>query len=402
MQSSWRLQCVSCGNVVPADHLACPQCGGELSVSYDLTSERLASLGALTGPGIWRWQALLPLGDPSGALSLGEGNTPLVEAPELAESMHVGRIYLKLEGCNPTGSFKDRQVSAGLSRGRELGYKRCVTASSGNAGASLAAYAARAKMECTVFVDQACPRPKVDQMRVYGAQVCYVEGLGEDSRKYLQTYFGLRDKGLENGWWPMVTARPVNPFIVEGAKTIAFEFCESLGWQAPDAVFTPVGGGGLCGGLWKGLTELWNGRKIVTRPRIFGVQRGGKATPITRLTAGSRDEVLSGRATYGVPLDGHWAREAVEESDGAALAVEREEMLEAQSVLAKREGIFAEPQGIWGFAGLLKAHREGLLKGIDRIVCVITGMGLKDDVSRELVAARGPEIRKIHSIEEVL
>jgi threonine synthase len=383
------LECVSCGATQPAvEHYRCPACGGELSLEYDLSWVRantdFTRRWTERRPFWQRFAPVLPQEDLARAISLGEGNTPLVRAGRFATELGIGRLYFKLESTNPTGSFKDRQVAVAISKANEWGRTRFGTASSGNVGVSLAAYAARVGFSSYVWVSQGTAASKRQQIQVYGAHVFLLPDPEQGGlQSYFETYLGMRSFCVDHGMVPMVSARPVNPYMVEGAKTIAYEVAADLDGP-PDLFFAPVGGGGMLAGAWKGFREL-QGLGLTERlPVVWGAQRGGYFAPIDRL----EDPVCDWSGHYR-PLDGVWAWSSIQASKGRLLRIERPEILQAQAELARLEGIFAEPQGVYAVAGLMRAAREGLLPTDAVIVCVVTGAGLKDMAAAAVIA--GPD-----------
>ena len=343
-----------------------------------------------------RFAALLPLATPERAVSLGEGNTPLIRSERLARRLGLRNLHFKLESSNPTGSFKDRQVAIGLSKAREAGRARFATVSSGNVGVALAAYAARAGAHACVWVSHETPAAKLRQIEVYGAQIFLLPSPmasgGPDA------YFGAVQRlpafCRPHGMAPMISARPANPYMVEGAKTIAYEIVRELG-RAPDTVVLPAGGGGLVGGVFKGFGELASLGLAGTPPRLLAAQRGTYFAPIDDLDA---PQYQSG---YYRPLDGHWAWESIRRSGGALRQVSDEAIRAAQRVLAEEEGIFAEPHGTYSVAALLEAAEEGAIDPEALVVCIISGHGLKDmEAAEEIVQRRGGRARiEVASLE---
>jgi len=398
-----RMECTACGASYELSQIyCCPRDHAELAIRYDY--EAIRSQGAFRKSSregkttIERFLPLLPISRPERVVSLGEGRTPLVKSRRLAERLGVRELYFKLEGCNPTGSFKDRQVSVAISAAGGWGATRFATVSSGNAGVSLSAYCARAGAQAFVWVSEDTALPKRQQIQVYGARLFVFPGPKAHGVAALRAFFdGLRDFALANGIVPMVTARRVNPYIVEGSKTISFEIVESLG-RVPDRVFSPVGGGGLLGGLWKGFSELKAVGETDRLPRMEGVQKSDYMASLPDLAAGRplRDDQSE-------PLDGLWAWSAIQESGGRHWSASAKELDAAQGLLAREEAIFAEPQGIYGAAGLIRAAAAGALDPRETIVCIITGHGLKDmEAAQRFLAEPGayPPVDRVGSYED--
>ncbi|MEN8113291.1 MAG: pyridoxal-phosphate dependent enzyme [Actinomycetota bacterium] len=371
------LECVECGMRTDLKEIfSCERCGSTLSVEYDLDRAKSDFLGSWreSGSVFDRFGALLPVQDAQRAVSLGEGNTPLVPAPRLAAELGASEIYLKLEGANPTHSFKDRQVAIAMSVAAEWGSRRFAIVSSGNAGISLAAYARRIGSEALIWVSGDSSVEKLKHARVFGPRVFVLPDPDGPSgaTEYWAAIANLREFSVANGLVPMASARIVNPYMVEGAKTIAYETVAQLG-DAPDWVFSPVGGGGIMGALWKGFREVASIGAAGSLPRMAGGQRTAYFVPIDAL-----DDPAFGDDRYYRPLDGAWAFDAIKDSGGMAIQLDDTEIQAAQARLALTAGVFAEPRGAYSVAALTKALATGAIDGSGRIVCIISGSGLKD------------------------
>jgi threonine synthase len=398
--SSVQMQCTVCGATCElSQQYFCPRDNGELRIVYDYPAIRAQGTFRRESrekqETIERFAALLPLNRLDRVVSLGEGHTPLVRSRRLAERLGLRELYFKLESCNPTGSFKDRQMAVAISAASGWGRTRFATVSSGNAGVSLSAYCARAGMQAFVWVSEDTALPKRQQIQVYGARLFVFPGPKAHGVGAFRAFFnGLQDFALGNDIVPMVTARRVNPYIVEGSKTISFEIVEQL-HRVPDRVFSPVGGGGLLGGLWKGFWELKAIGETDALPRMHGVQKSDYMASLPDVAAGR--DLGAGESE---PLDGLWAWSAIQESEGRHWSASAEELDAAQGLLAREEAIFAEPQGIYGAAGLLKAAAAGTLDPRETIVCIITGHGLKDMATAERFLAdvsAYPPVAMVHS-----
>jgi len=374
--TAW-LDCTVCGRRIECGpSFACPSCGGELSLGFDLQACQPAFARAWTGPGgIWaRFGAVLPPCPAEAVVTLGEGGTPLVRSERLAARLGLRRLWFKLEGCNPTGSFKDRQMAVAMSMGRAWGRTRYATVSSGNVGVALSAYCARAGFEAHVWAAEDTAVAKLRQITVYGAQLYLAPApTAATMDAYFALYTGLQAFAAQRGLVPMISARPVNPYMVEGSKTIAFEVAAELG-DVPDEVFCCVGGGGCLGGVHKGFAELVGLGQAATVPRINGGQRADHGhAPIDKLQQSPwRD------GGYYLPLDGAWAWQSIQASNGRLYPVSVQDITRAQALLATEEGIFAEPQGAYAVAALLRAVEAGAVAAEAAVVCVVTGAGLKD------------------------
>lgn len=315
-----------------------------------------------------RFERFLPVTAATPRLTLGEGSTPLVHAPHLS-SLVGFEVFLKLEGCNPTGSFKDRGMFLAIAKAMEAGSRAVVCASTGNTSASAAAYAAKAGLRCYVLVpDGNIALGKLAQAVVLGARVLAVDGNFDQALELVRT-LGQRE--------PITVVNSINPFRIEGQKTIAFEVAESLG-DAPELHFLPVGNAGNITAHWRGYREAKAAGLSRTLPRLFGWQAAGSA-PIVLGAPVKEPKTLATAIKIGNPASWQPALAARDESGGHIGAVTDDEIIAAYLLLASKEGVFCEPASAASVAGLLKAHAGGLLpKGGGRVVCTLTGNGLKD------------------------
>ena len=315
-----------------------------------------------------RWAAHLPVTARTPRLTLGEGNTPLVRAPSLERLTGVDAVWLKVEGANPTGSFKDRGMVVAIAKALEAGSGAVLCASTGNTAASAAAYAARAGMSCTVVLPAGhVALGKLAQAIVFGATVVTVRGPFDAALRVVKEIAAQGEATLVNS---------VNPDRLEGQKTAAFEICETLG-DAPDALFIPVGNAGNITAYWKGFVEAAGARMSTRRPRMFGWQAEG-AAPLVLGRPVTDPETIATAIRIGAPASWDGAVRARDESGGAIEAVSDAEILDAYQTLAREEGIFVEPASAASVAGLRKRAQSGGLRGLASVVCVLTGHGLKD------------------------
>lgn len=370
----------TCGDMTAAN---CPHDGGVLDVRYH--SAEIPLQPQL--PGIWRYAARLPLTDEKHIVSLGEGDTPLMPSSQLGPDISLPQLYFKNEGLNPTGSYKDRIASVGISYLRQLGRRAWAATSSGNAGASLAAYGARAAVDGYLFTLERAPRAKIAQILSYGPQVMSVKRLGYDPAAEKATWANIAALCAANDWLMLITARSNSPHAMEGAKTVAYEICEQLHDQAPDVVYVPVGGGGLLSAIWKGFKEWRKAGYIARLPRMVAAQPLG-CDPITQAWAAGRpieplDDCKS--ALSGIiltsPPDGDLVIQDLRESDGWALSIPDEAAYRAQSELASREGLFVEPAAAVVWAAIKADRQSGRLRGDEKIVGILTGIGFKDSAA---------------------
>ncbi|MDP9253020.1 MAG: threonine synthase [Chloroflexota bacterium] len=315
-----------------------------------------------------RWAAHLPVTASTPRLTLGEGDTPLVRAPSLERETGVEAVWLKVEGANPTGSFKDRGMVVAIAKALEARSGAVLCASTGNTAASAAAYAARAGLPCTVVLPAGqVALGKLAQAIVFGAMVVTVRGPFDAALRVVKEIAAQGEATLVNS---------VNPDRLEGQKTAAFEICESLG-NAPDALFIPVGNAGNITAYWKGFVESVTAGFATRKPRMYGWQAEG-AAPIVRGERVAEPETIATAIRIGDPASWQSAVRARDESGGAIEAVSDAEILDAYRDLARQEGIFVEPASAASVAGLRKRARAGGLRDVSSVVCVLTGHGLKD------------------------
>lgn len=309
-------------------------------------------------------------------VTLGEGGTELLRATGLSMDLGLKNLYLKDETRNPTGAFKDRETAVMASRALEAGYDVISIVSTGNAACSVSAYAAKSGLKSFVVVPPSAPIAKLIQIAMYGAVVVKVRGTMSEQAEL------LAEACRRYNWY---NANPgVNPYKIEGSKTIAYEICEQLGWKSPDYVFAPVGTGGLAAAIWKGFREFQRLGFCKGSPRIIGVESENASAVADSFRAG-RENILPVDArsiasgiNVSFPLDGKKAIRALVGSKGKMVVVSDEDILEAQSLMARREGVFAEPAGAASLAGLRKYSEEEGLRRDDIVVCLATGSGLKD------------------------
>lgn len=322
--------------------------------------------------GKWRgvietYREFLPVGEKTPVVTLLEGGTPLVESVYLSRQVGA-RIFLKYEGLNPTGSFKDRGMTVAVSKALEERARMVICASTGNTSASAAAYAARAGMDCAVIIPrQAIALGKLAQALIHGAKVVALEGNFDQALRLVRR---IAEE------YPVVLVNSINPHRIEGQKTGAFEICDALG-RAPDYHFIPVGNAGNITAYWKGYREYREAGRTDTLPRMMGWQAEG-AAPIVRGHVVEKPETVATAIRIGNPASWKQAAAAAEESGGAIDMVSDKEILEAYRLLAEREGVFVEPASAASVAGLYKLFRRGELPAGSLVVCVLTGHGLKD------------------------
>jgi threonine synthase len=372
------LTCTRCGTQYARDRRVnvCPACGGALFARYHV--QGLDRDAAASRPrSIWRWSELMPVEDPAHVVTLGEGGTPLLVAQRLGARAGFSDLRIKDESGNPTGSFKARGLSAAVSKAKELGYTKLALPTAGNAGGAAAAYAARAGMECHVFMPEDTPAAFRIECERYGANVTLVKGLIDDCGRI------VAERAAREGWHDVSTLK--EPYRVEGKKTLGYELAEDLGWEVPDAILYPTGGGTGLIGMWKAFDEMeemgWIGEK---RPRMFAVQAEGCA-PIPKAFAEGREtsEKFPNAHTYASglrvpkPFGDYLILRDLRASGGAAIAVTDDEMRRGCDEIGASEGVFASPEGgaVWAAAKLLRDAEQ--LDPKERIVLFNTGSGFK-------------------------
>jgi threonine synthase len=376
------LDCTLCGKTYEPDRLwkLSPCCERPLYPRYDLKQiarefrpERLAG----REPTMWRYAEVLPVREPGNRLTLGEGFTPLLDAPRLAKELGVRRVWIKDEGQNPTGSFKARGLAMAVARAVELGVREVAIPSAGNAGSATAAYAAAAGIPAHVVLPRDTPRVIIEEIRELGADVELIDGLITDA--------GVRvaEGARAHGWFDLSTLK--EPYRVEGKKTMGYEVFEQLGGRMPDAILYPTGGGTGLVGMWKAFDEMeqmgWMGAE---RPRMISVQATGCAPVVRAWERGDEfAEPWKDAHTYAsglrVPraVGDFLMLHAIRASTGAAIAIEDEAMRTAVRLLGSMTGIFAAPEGGAAVAAVPPLLARGALRASDEIVIFNTGSGLK-------------------------
>lgn len=347
----------------------CPSCGGRLWVRYN-DSITLSTNSPVRG--MWRYQAYLPLVEKNHYISLGEGDTPLIKL-----EYEKSPVLLKCENINPTGTYKDRPASLAVSRARELGAAGVTVASDGNTAPAVAAYAAKANLDCIVFMPQETPPFRYTQAAAFGARIILIDG---DVNACLE----LADQlSKATGYHHCSTAGYVNPYQLEANRTISYEIVESLG-DAPDWVSLPLGGGGLMIGLYLGFRQLYEAGKTSRIPRLLPVQSASCAPFVRAAKLNCRLErwtkpvrTIAFPIAVPYPPDGDAALKYLHESGGEAIAVTDTRLLEGVRYLASKYGVFAEPAGAISFVGYMMALEEGIIRAEETLVGIISGTGLK-------------------------
>jgi threonine synthase len=373
-----RLDCTKCGASSERGGGAnlCRQCGGPLFARYEAGPLDRDS-GASRPHTIWRWHEMMPVEDPANIVTLGEGGTPLLRAERLGAPAGFSDLWIKDEGGNPTGSFKARGLSVAISRAKELGQTKIALPTAGNAGGAAAAYAAKAGMECHVFMPEDTPPLFKIECERYGAEVTMVPGLIDACGRI------VAERASREGWHDVSTLK--EPYRVEGKKTMGYELAEDFAWDLPDAILYPTGGGTGLIGMWKAFEEMealgWIGEK---RPRMISVQAAGCA-PIPKALAEGKpvSEKWENAQTYasGLRVPKAFADflilRDIRASNGDAVAVTDDEMRRAADEIGSAEGLFVCPEGAAVWAAARNLAREGRLDPASRVVLFNTGTGFK-------------------------
>jgi len=366
--------CVRCGKTVDERHdqTLCPACGGPLDLAWDYTLLKKWKPDSLIETAVIRYAALLPIKKIDTHLSLREGDTPLYKLETLGKKLGLRNLYVKNEGANPTGVFKDRGTYVEVLKARELKEKALIVASSGNMAASCAAYTAKAQMPCYVLVPETTPVGKLAQMLEYGAHVVKIAGEYSDCVNLVQKLAPLHKLYLAGDF----------VFRREGQKTLAYELCDEI---APDVVIVPMGAGTHLAGIWKGFKDYFQLGLIQKMPRMIGVQANGSAVIVEAFRKGATQcgkwkstSTVCSAVAVADPLDGDFALQAVYQTGGTMLSVSDKETLKAQKLLAGSEALFVEPSSALTIAALPYLIDRKLVKSGEQIVCVATGNGLKD------------------------
>ena len=367
------LACTKCEREFPLGrvHPRCPSCDEPLEVIYPrLKKGKVPSRGCL----LERYRDFFPFSSIHSAISLGEGNTPLILSSRVGPELGIQRLFFKNETQNPTWSFKDRGTIAGLEHALLLGFKKIGTVSTGNMAVSVAAYGARAGIDTYVLVSQGLPEEKIGPVAIYQPHLIMVEG------DYGELYFRSLEAGEKFG---IYFINSDVPFRVEGSKTIAFEICEQMGFESPDYVVVPVSAGGNVRGILKGFEEFHRVGLINRIPKMIVSQARG-CSPITNAFEQGKEVIervldphtIAHAIENPFPPSGNQVLRKLKENGGTAVKVSDEEIIDAQAMMA-REGIFGQPAAAVPLAAVKKLLANGYLKSTDSVVCIVTGGGLK-------------------------
>jgi threonine synthase len=373
------LVCIDCGAAYPLGYrLECDACRGLLELRYELERLRRQGAAVFAGVGLWRYAAMLPIADPAHRLTLGEGGTPLLECPRLARRLGVRRLLLKYDGANPTGTVKDRTSATAAAAALQFGFRATSVVSSGNAGSSIAAYSARAGLRSLIFAYERTSAPKLLHMSATASDLVIYQGVYDD---LITIWDRLAEERL---FFDCGASR--NAYKHEGKKTLAYEIAEQTGWSPPDAVVAPVAVGETFIATARGFRELCDAGLIPRVPRMVAAQatranaiarafRDG--TPITPMKIGYT--VAEGLAAGNPGRKGDWVLRLLREGAGLAADAEDEEILDAQRVLARTEGVWAGPTGVGTLAALIRLLADTQLDPAQTICAIISETGLKTE-----------------------
>ena len=371
--------CWDCGAEVEDPFVnTCPRCGGLLTVKMELEKVKEMKPQDLrsTPIGVWRYAPFMPV-DPAHKVSIQEGGTPLYPTKDLGAEIGVENTFVKFEGLNPTGSFKDRGMTMGVSHAKELGAQVVGCASTGNTSAALAAYAAKAGMKCAVFLPSGkVAMGKLAQALFFGAKVLSIDGNFDDALALARKMADERKLYLLNS---------INPYRPEGQKSVLFEIMDQLNYEVPDRIILPVGNAANIWAVYKALTELEEVGWIDKMPMLTGIQAEGAAPVARAFAAEAKDfvpeqnpETVATAIRIGNPVSGRKALKAIYSTGGYCTTVNDDEIIKAQQLLGRREGVCVEPASAASVAGLKKLREMGIADKDERVVCICTGNGLKD------------------------
>ena len=375
------LRCIECGTEYPLDYrLECTACRGLLELAYDWEALRRAGPGVFTGGGLWRYAPVLPIADPAHRVTLGEGQSPLLDCPALGRRLGVRRLQVKFEGGNPTGTVKDRSSPTAVAAALQFGFRVTSVVSSGNAGSSIAAYSARAGLRSLIFAYERTSAPKLLHMTAAATDLVLYQGVYDD-------LITLWDRLVEERLFFDCGASR-NAYKHEGKKTLAYEIAEQSGWRTPDVVVAPVAVGETFIATHRGFVELERLGWIARRPLMVAAQ-AARANAITRAWRGKRSlepvkigyTVAEGLAAGNPGRKGEWVLRILNETGGVAGEAEDEEILETQALLARTEGIWAGPTGVAALAVLRRLLAEKAIDPEAAICVILSETGLKTEAS---------------------
>ena len=388
--------CVECGHEIEAkaDITSCPKCGGIMDIKYDYSYIKSqispSDMANRKENSMWRYKEFLPVEDECNIPKLRVGWSPFYEAKNLAKELGIKKLYIKDDGINPTASLKDRASAMAVVKAAEAGRDTIACSSTGNAASSLAGNAAAAGFKTYIFVPSRAPKGKIAQLRIFGSTVVCVDGSYEDT-------FKISAEAIDKwGWYNRNAA--INPYLMEGKKTVALEIAEQLNWKMTDYVALSVGDGCTIAGVWKGFKDLYEAGFIDKLPRLISAQAAGcyplnKAIQENKPWEPMEENTIADSIAVGVPRNATKALNAIKESNGIPVNVTDEEILDAMRLVGRTQGVFSEPAAAAGSAAVKKAIETGLVPKDASIVAISTGNGLKD-VNNAIKAAGEPMLIK--------
>lgn len=395
-----KIVCWDCGRDVDDMYAnTCPTCNGLLTIKVDLEPLKAKKPKDLHHKpiGVWRYGDFMPV-DPKNAVTIKEGGTPLYETKALGAEVGVKDLYVKYEGANPTGSFKDRGMTVGVSHAVEIGAKLVGCASTGNTSASLAAYAAKANLDCAVFLPAGkVAAGKLAQAMFYGAKVLSIDGNFDDALALAREMAEKRELYLLNS---------INPYRPEGQKSVLFEIMDQLAYDIPDRIVLPVGNAANIWAVYKALCELSEIDWIDRMPMLTGIQAEG-SMPVARAFSSQKEdfvpeenpETVATAIRIGNPVSGRKALAAIYDTGGYSTSVTDAEILAAQRLLGRKEGVGVEPASAASVAGVKKLREMGVIDPKEKVVCICTGNGLKDPDT--MMSNSDPVIKCANSLDSV-
>ena len=381
------LRCIDCETTLPLGYtLQCPRCSGLLELLYDADRLQKEGPSIFTGGGLWRYAPVLPIRDPAHRISLGEGQTPLLDCPRLGKRIGVRRLVVKFEGSNPTGTVKDRTSATAMGAALQFGFRTTSVVSSGNAGSSVGAYSARAGLRSLIFCYERASAPKMLHMAATASDLVIYQGVYDD---LIALWDALADERL---FFDCGASR--NPYKHEGKKTIAYEIAEQLGWRAPDVLVAPTAVGETFIAAHRGFAEMERWGYIPRRPTMAAAQAARANTIVTAW----RDKaslapikigytVAEGLAAGNPGRKGEWVLRILRETGGVAGQAEDDEILAAQKMLAHEEGIWAGPTGSASLAVLIRLLADRLVDPASTICVIVSETGLKTEAPPPPIAA---------------
>ncbi len=390
------LECPECGTKYSLElHTICKECWSPLKVKYDfevvkeqISKEKLQKRTFKH----WRYKELLPIINSTHIISLNEGGTPLIKCENLGDEIGLKELYIKDDTINPTLSFKDRPASVGISKCVELGIEAVGCASTGNLAASTAAHAAKAGLPCYIFVPSTIEDSKITQTAIYSPNIIGIEGTYDDANR-------LGILAAETFKWGLLNIN-IRPYYIEGSKTIAYEVCEQLEWNPPDNIIVPMGSGALLCSVYRALKELdVIGITNQNNTRISGAQPSGCAPIVTSYNTNTdifpieTPDTIAKSLAIGNPASGYEAIDIIKSTNGSASAPTDSNIIDAIKLLAKKEGIYAEPAGGVTLAGLINLINSGKISKNESVVLLITGNGFKAHQTITSLMSRIPIIK---------